>query len=124
MRISVLASLGNSTNILLNWLEDQGYSGAEVILEPNVSRMKMPRYRQHRLGVLETIGQIAFILTVVPFLRREAVKRQSRILEHYQLRDETNRSVHIIAVPSVNGFVLDCARAAGAKCGTEIEVVS
>lgn len=37
-----------------------------------------------------------------PFLRREAVERQSRILERYELRGETNRSAHIIAFPYVN----------------------
>ena len=93
---------GISTNILLNWLEDQGYSDVEAIIEPKVSRGKMLRYRLRRLGILETVGQIAFIVTVMPFLRREAVERQDKILEHYGLRSEVNQSTHIIEVPQVN----------------------
>lgn len=102
MRVSVLASPGKSTNILLNWLEDQGYSDVEAIIEPNVSRMKMLCYRLRRLGVLEATGQIAFMLMVLPFLRRESAERRSRILERYELRGEANQSAHIIAIPNVN----------------------
>ena len=102
MKISVLAGPGISTNILLNWLEDQGYSDVEAIIEPKVSRGKMLRYRLRRLGILETVGQIAFIVTVMPFLRREAVVRQDKILEHYGLRSEVNQSTHIFAVSQVN----------------------
>ncbi|WP_375700192.1 formyl transferase [Pseudophaeobacter sp. TrK17] len=107
MKISVLAGPGMSTNILLNWLEDQGYSNVEAIIESKVSRGKMLRYRLHRLGFLETVGQIAFIVAVMPFLRRNAVERQGKILEQYGLRSEVNHSTPIIAVPQVNHPVVE-----------------
>ena len=101
MRISVLAGPGDSTHILLNWLADQGYQDVQIILEESVSRRKMLRHRLRRLGIVSVAGQIAFMICVLPFLRRRSGARRAALLEAHGLRASPPLA-KIIHVPTIN----------------------
>lgn len=102
MRIAVLAGNGQSTNILLNWLCDSGYNDVRVIVEDKPSRLSLFRARRRRLGSVRAIGQVLFVLCVVPVLRRSSRARREEILSSHRLRDGTPSMNSITRVSSIN----------------------
>ena len=102
MRIIVLAGHGSSTDILLNWLADNGYDDVEVIIEERVPRLRMIRYRMRRLGVLATAGQLIFMATVQPLLGMTGGKRREELLAKYGLRETAPILASRKHVPSIN----------------------
>jgi len=102
MRISVLAGPGSSSNILLNWLSDNGFSDVEVIVEKAVPRKKTLKSRVRRIGLVRTAGQVAFIALILPFLQRASLVRRAQILKKYQLRNDTPIPQNLVSVENIN----------------------
>lgn len=87
MKIVVLAQQGRSTNILLNWLDDNGYDKPVVFLEAPPSRWQQLRFRRRRLGSITVLGQLAFVFLALPVLRRHGKERYRQILAEHKLKD-------------------------------------
>ena len=102
MKLAVLASPGMSTNILLNWLEDNGFAKVDVLLEEPVSRFTIFRYRARRLGLGPALGQVSFMLLALPLLRKMAKQRLSEILRLHNLRDTSNHRFPVTRFLTVN----------------------
>jgi hypothetical protein len=76
MRLVVLASSGQPTDILVNYLDDAGVSPMAILIEPSQSRRALLRGRVRRLGRRVVFGQLLFMALVLPFLRRGKVCAQ------------------------------------------------
>lgn len=112
MRITVLAGHGASTNILLNWLADNGCDDVEAIIEEPAPRLRMIRYRMKRLGVLATAGQLIFMSAVQPLLGKLGARRRRELLAEYGLRETAPLKTSRSHVPNINDrAVIDALQA-------------
>jgi len=102
MKLVVLAAPGQSTDILVNWLEDAGFAPAAVLMEPAQSRRALLRGRARRLGWWTVLGQGLFVALVPPILRRQARGRVARILRDNALRTDPLPGHRLTRIASVN----------------------
>lgn len=102
MRITVLASPGASTEILLNYLQDAGFTEVSAIFEEPTSRAAMLRFRRRKLGLWAVLGQVAFMGLVSPVLLRRGGARRAALLQEYGLRDSPADGVRRVAVANAN----------------------
>ena len=102
MRITVLAGPGRSTNILLNWLDEQGFDDVQAIIEKGISGRTKLRSRFKRLGLRTAFGQLVFQISVPPFLKMFSASRIGHIMNLHGLKDSTPLNSNIIHVDSVN----------------------
>ena len=71
-----------------------------VVEEEPVSRMQLVRRRMAKLGPVTVVGQLLFLVLVVPLLERRASARIEEIKREYGMDDSAMTSVHHVA--SVN----------------------
>ncbi|MGX9353164.1 formyl transferase [Shimia sp. W99] len=102
MKLLVMASPGDSTNILVNRLIDDGFRDIHVFEEPPQSRWVLLRGRVRRVGWRMVIGQVLFMALVQPLLRRSAGARLQGIQEAYGLRTTRLSAASITRITSVN----------------------
>jgi len=102
MRLTVLAGSGRSTDILLNWLHDQGFDDIQVIIENEIPRRAKLRTRFRRLGFWTVFGQLVFQVTVPSVLKLFSTKRIYDIMDMHSLRDDVPAGTNVIRVDSVN----------------------
>jgi len=102
MKITVLAGQGASTAILLNWLIRKGYTDLAVILEAPTTRLDLIRQRTRRLGWVRTLGQVAFMVSVLPLLRFESAGRQRELLSLFELKDQMPALDQCLNVQTIN----------------------
>ena len=102
MKITVLAGQGASTAILLNWLIHKGYTDLAVILEAPTTRLDLIRQRTRRLGWVRTLGQVAFMVSVLPLLRFESAGRRRELLSLFELKDQMPALDQCLNVQTIN----------------------
>lgn len=102
VRLTVLATEGRSTNILLNWLSDHGFDVEIVVLEDPVPYKEVLRFRLRRLGFSTVLGQLLFRLCVVPVLTRLSLRRLREIMAENDLRDEPASRFNSLRVGNIN----------------------
>jgi hypothetical protein len=85
MKITVLARPSSSTSILLNWLDREGFTDLDVVLEEAPMQLQKVRQRARRLGWMHALGQAALMACVLPLLRRQVVTRRQQLLSEYNL---------------------------------------
>mgnify|MGYP006124051145 FL=1 len=102
MKITVLAGQGASTAILLNWLIRKGYTDLAVILEAPTTRLDLIRQRTRRLGWVRTLGQVAFMVSVLPLLRFESAGRRRELLSLFELKDQMPAFDQCLNVQTIN----------------------
>lgn len=86
-RVALLAGEGASKNILYHALSSE-FEVFPVIVEHGVSRWSLLRRRASRLGLWTAVGQLLFVVLVVPFLEWRSRGRRQEILTDHGLRDE------------------------------------
>jgi folate-dependent phosphoribosylglycinamide formyltransferase PurN len=116
--VVLLAAPGASTDVLANALWDR-WPDLVLVLEQPVSRITLLRRRVRRLGVKVVLGQVLFLLLVVPALDRLGRQRVAELREQQGLdvRPWTGPTIH---VSSVNA---DEAREVLAQLGPQVVVV-
>ena len=102
MKITVLSGQGASTAILLNWLIHKGYTDLAVILEAPTTRLDLIRQRTRRLGWVRTLGQVAFMVSVLPLLRFESAGRRRELLSLFELKDQLPALDQCLNVQTIN----------------------
>ena len=102
MKITVLAGQGASSAILLNWLIHKGYTDLAVILEAPTTRLDLIRQRTRRLGWVRTLGQVAFMVSVLPLLRFESAGRRRELLSLFELKDQMPALDQCLNVQTIN----------------------
>ena len=102
MTLVVMATEGQHTNILVNWLDDVGFTPAAVLVEAAQSRRALLRGRARKLGWAAVAGQLAFMALVPPFLRRLSRGRMQEILRAHGLRTDALKETRIMRIASVN----------------------
>jgi phosphoribosylglycinamide formyltransferase 1 len=117
--IVILCSDGASTRAIANALTNE-FGPIQVIMEQSVSRLQMAKRRMRKLGILQTAGQIAFIVLVQPLLHWSAHGRIREIEASYGLSDEWPVA-DITQVDSVNS---DAARQVLQSLKPEIVIVN
>ncbi len=99
IRIVLLAGPGESTDIVANALATSGDDLVVVVEEP-ASRVTMARRRARRLGWPIAVGQVLFVVSVLPVLRRRSAARHAAILKEFSLDATPVAPTHRVA--SVN----------------------
>jgi Formyl transferase len=98
-RVVLFAGIGDSTDIVANYLSDR-YADLVVIVEGPVDRIKMTRRRAQRIGWPAAIGQVLFVIAVLPLLERKGTRRKVDILRTARMADAS--FVPTYSVTSVN----------------------
>jgi len=102
MKLVVLASPGQSTDILVNTLWDGVSQDIWILLEPPQSKWALLRGRAKRLGWGAVLGQLLFMGCVLPVLRRRAAARLAGIHQQLGLRADPLPAERVTQVVSVN----------------------
>lgn len=102
-KIVMLCSLGESSCIVYNKLSEV-FNVEKVIIEDSVSASSMIKRRIKKLGLFKVAGQLMFIVSVVPFLKKSSAKRKTEILKTYNasVDDEKIIKSDPVYVNSVN----------------------
>lgn len=98
-RVVLLAGPGYSTDVVANYL-DSRVPELVVIVEDPQSRLEMTRRRARRVGWLTAVGQVLFVVLLLPALRRRGAHRRDAIFRSASA-DATHRHPDH-RVPSVN----------------------
>ena len=80
MKIVLLCSEGDSSAIVYNALKKH-YKIDKIIVEDDVPRKTFLKRRIKKLGFFKVLGQIAFSVGIVPFLKRKSKKRKAEIVQ-------------------------------------------
>jgi folate-dependent phosphoribosylglycinamide formyltransferase PurN len=89
-RVVLLAGPGYSTDIVANYLASRA-SDLFVVVEDPQSRLEMARRRARRVGWLSALGQVLFVVLLLPVLRHLGARRRAAIF----------RSASVDATPRV-----------------------
>jgi folate-dependent phosphoribosylglycinamide formyltransferase PurN len=92
-----------------------------IILESKESPKQILKRRAKRLGVMQVIGQLAFVLLVVPILRRKSARRLRQIVRKDGLDLSREIFSNAFRVDSVNGADVEALLR---KCQPDIVVVN
>lgn len=84
-RVVLLAQQGRSTRAIYHALAD-AFGVDAVVLEEGVSRRRFLSRRVKRLGLPTVLGQIAFMLGIVPLLKRISLQRVEQILALHEVQ--------------------------------------
>ena len=98
-RVVLLAGPGYSTDIVANYLAAR-VRDLVVVVENPQSRMEMVRRRARRVGWFPVVGQVLFVVLLLPVLRKLGTRRRAAIFRAASL-DVTHRAPSH-RVPSVN----------------------
>lgn len=102
-KIVMLCSRGDSSYLVYNKLSEC-FSIEKVIIEDSVSTKNLLKRRIKKLGFLTVVGQVLFVSTVVPFLKKSTKNRKKEILEEYgaSVDDSAMMASNPVLVDSVN----------------------
>ena len=99
--IVLLASDNQSTKILYNSLKKK-YTITKVIMEKHIPMGRYFKRRMKTLGFLEVIGQLLFLIIMVPILKRIYKRRVLEIKNKYNLSDDPIDKSKLIHLKSIN----------------------
>ncbi|MBE1162294.1 formyl transferase [Dyella acidiphila] len=99
-RIVLLAGDGLSTRGMYHGLKDE-FDIVAVVLEQKPSALKMLRYRARTLGILQTLGQLGFII-YSRLLGRASHARIEQLLQKHELSDAPIPEQVITHIASAN----------------------
>jgi folate-dependent phosphoribosylglycinamide formyltransferase PurN len=100
-KIVLLGREDSQTAIVYNFLRNECHF-AGVIVEGGESRLKFLKRRVERLGLGKALGQVAFRLAVVPWLKATSRRRKAEIIRQYGLDASTIPAAKLTKVVSVN----------------------
>jgi folate-dependent phosphoribosylglycinamide formyltransferase PurN len=100
-KIVLLGREDRPTAILYNSLRSE-FPLAGVIVEEGESRLKFVNRRVKRLGLHKALGQVAFRLVVVPWLKATSRHRVEEIIQQFGLDASPMPPVELVKVRSVN----------------------
>jgi hypothetical protein len=103
MKLLVMASPGETTNILVNRLVDEGFVDLVLLEEPPQSRLGLLKARVRRLGWPAVLGQVLFMGLALPFLRWTSGNRLAAIRKDHGLRPDLP-AVRVTSISSVNAI--------------------
>jgi hypothetical protein len=89
MKILLFCSKGIGSNIVYSYLLDQHELVCVVVDSPQ-SKLKLVKRRIKKLGILNVISQLIFMLLMEPLLRLESKKRRKSILDQHNIKDLEN----------------------------------
>lgn len=101
MKIIFLAGKGQSTLFMYNALKDS-FSIDKVILEDEVSIVKIIKGRIKKFGFFKVVNQLLFQLTISKLLKTMSKKRITALKKHYKLFVEPITDEKLLNVTSVN----------------------
>ena len=97
--VVLLAGAGYSTDVVANYLSSR-VPNLVVIVEDPQSRVEMTRRRAKRVGWVSVVGQVLFVVILLPALQRRGARRRNAIFRSASV-DATPRTPSY-RVPSVN----------------------
>jgi methionyl-tRNA formyltransferase len=100
-KIVLLGREDSQTAILYNALRGE-FLLAGVIVEEPESRLKFLKRRVKRLGLSKALGQVAFRLMVVPWLKARSRRRVEEIIRRFGLDASPMPALGLVRVSSVN----------------------
>lgn len=102
-KIVMLCSRGDSSYLVYNKLSEH-FSFEKIIVEDSVSTKNLLKRRIKKLGLLTVLGQVLFVGTVVPFLKKSTKNRKKEILNEYgaSVDDRAMMASNPVFVNSVN----------------------
>lgn len=105
MKIVLLCGRGVSSSIVYNKLSEK-FNIEKVIIEEGVKRSVFLKRRIKKLGLFKVIGQMAFSLLIIPFLKKSSTDRIQEILNSYNadIKQDYLNSPKTLMVESVNSI--------------------
>lgn len=102
-KIVMLCSRGDSSYLVYNKLSEH-FPIEKVIVEDSVSTKNLLKRRIKKLGFMTVLGQVLFVGTIVPFLKKSAKNRKNEILKEYgaSVDDRAMMASDPVFVNSVN----------------------
>lgn len=102
-KIVMLCNHGESSCIVYNKLSEV-FNIEKVIIEESVSTKVLIKRRIKKLGLFKVVGQLLFIVLIVPFLKKSSSERKAEILNTYNasVNDEKMMKSNPVQVNSVN----------------------
>lgn len=100
-KIILLATDCDTTHILYNFLITH-FDINKVVLENSISKKTLIKRRIKKLGFLKVVGQLAFIILVLPFIKRSSKQRKKEITDKYSLQFARIPEEKIKRIKSVN----------------------
>lgn len=100
-KVVILGGRGNSTAYVANALASR-VNLAAIILEDPVSRAKRLKWRVSRLGLATALGQLLFMMLILPILKARGEVRRRELEREYGLNSSLPPDVPVHNVPSVN----------------------
>lgn len=101
LKLILLARDSEMAAIIYNSISAE-YKIEAVILEKAVSKTELFSRRRKKLGIVKATGQVLFMATIFPFLKRKSVKRKKQIFEQYSLDNTPIPEEKIQRIKSVN----------------------
>lgn len=104
MKIVILGGEGKMTSMLCNRLQKE-FIIEKIIIEKKVPKLVLLKKRIKKLGLWTVLGQVCFVVFIIPFLEKKSAKRKKAIMDFYHL-DESNdfkNNDNCVHVDSVNG---------------------
>jgi folate-dependent phosphoribosylglycinamide formyltransferase PurN len=99
--VVLLVDRSDLSRIIYHALEGEFHIEA-VVREARVHRLTLFAKRLKRFGLRTALGQVAFAVFLIPWLKREGTRRRREILLEYGLNDSPLPAQRVIDVPSVN----------------------
>ena len=102
-KIVILGGRVKSTNIIYNLIKSE-FNIERVILEKHIPLVRFFRRRIKTLGFFKVIGQIGFLILIIPFLKQKSRKRIKEIKEKYNFNEDVIDKSKMIRLESVNSY--------------------
>lgn len=100
-KILILGGRGSSTNIVFNRLNTK-FTNVFVIRESSESKFAFFKRRLKRVGYLEVLGQILFMVFVIPYLNYSSKARISEIRSQNEMDNSDIPSNQMLEITSIN----------------------
>ena len=102
-KIILLSGQNKSTNVIFNYLKKE-FTIEKVIIEKHIPMGRYFKRRMKTLGIVKVIGQLLFLILIVPLLKIKSRNRFDLIKKKYKLDDNSIEKSETLNLSSINSI--------------------
>ena len=103
IKIVILSGQNKSTNIIFNSLRKE-FTIEKVIIEKHIPMGRFFKRRIKTLGIIKVMGQLLFLILIVPIMKITSKNRLKQIKKKYKLVDDPIKNSKILNLSSINSI--------------------